>query len=108
MIADHVLARKEPYQDCGANNVTSRDRRRGQRRLVRRLEQLGDQVSLRPASTATVVIFSEPYLSHPCDLPPPRGAHVDATQPRHRVDTPSSSIPVIQALLQITRVVEQL
>jgi transposase len=84
VIADHVLARQEPYQDCGADDVTSRDRRRVQRRLVRRLEQPGDQVSLRPASTAMVAIFSEPYLSHPCDLPPPRRTRVDATQPRHR------------------------
>jgi hypothetical protein len=67
-------ARQEPYQDCGAYDVTSRDRRRVQRRLVRRLEQPGDQVSLRAASTAMVAIFSEPYLSHPCDLPPPRRA----------------------------------
>jgi hypothetical protein len=55
-----------------------------QRRLVRRLEQPSYQVSPQLALTATASIFSEQHLSHPCDLPHPRGAHVDATQPRHR------------------------
>ena len=52
MIAYHVLTRKEPYQDLDANYFDPRDRQAVQRQLVRRLEQLGSQVNLRPASTA--------------------------------------------------------
>jgi transposase len=59
VIAYHVLTRKEPDRDLGTNDFDLRDRQAVQRRLVRRLEQLGYQVSLQPASTALVQEFSE-------------------------------------------------
>ncbi len=46
----HVLARKEPYQDLGANYFDERDRQAVQRRLVRRLEQLGYRGDLQPSN----------------------------------------------------------
>jgi hypothetical protein len=72
VIAYHGLTRKEPYQDLGAAV---------QRRLAPRLEQLGYEVSLQPASTATASICSEEYPSHPCDPPHPRGMSVDTAHP---------------------------
>jgi transposase len=55
----HILSRKEPYQDLGANYFDERDRQAVQRRLVRRLEQLGYQVTIQPAPTPTEASFSE-------------------------------------------------
>lgn len=52
VIAYHVLTRREPYQDLGANYFDERDRQTVERRLVRRLEQLGYEVKLRPAEAA--------------------------------------------------------
>ena len=52
VIAYHVLARREPYQDLGANYFDERDRQAVERRLVRRLEQLGYEVKLKPAEAA--------------------------------------------------------
>lgn len=46
VIVYHVLKRGEPYQELGANYFDERDRQSVERRLVRRLEQLGYQVSL--------------------------------------------------------------
>jgi transposase len=46
VIAYHVLKRGEPYQDLGANYFDERDQKNVQRRLVRRLEQLGYKVNL--------------------------------------------------------------
>jgi transposase len=59
VIASHVLTRKEPNQDWCANDFDPRDRQEMQRRLVRRLEQLGYQMSPQPTSTATASICSE-------------------------------------------------
>ena len=42
----HVLVRKQPYQDVGAASFDTRDQRRVEHRLVRRLEQRGYRVSL--------------------------------------------------------------
>jgi hypothetical protein len=56
-----------------------------QRRLVRRLEQLGYQMSLQLTLTATASIFSEQYLSYPYYPPHPYGAQVDTTHPLHRL-----------------------
>jgi Transposase IS116/IS110/IS902 family len=81
VIAYHGLTRKEPYQDLGANDFDLRDRQAVQRRLAHRLEQLGYEVSLQPASTATASICSEEYPSHPCDPPHPRGVNVDTAHP---------------------------
>jgi transposase len=46
VIVYHVLKRGEPYQDLGANYFDERDQKNVQRRLVRRLEQLGYKVNL--------------------------------------------------------------
>jgi transposase len=59
VIIYHILSRKEPYQDLGANYFEERDRQAVQRRLVRRLEQLGYQVTIQPAPTPTEASFSE-------------------------------------------------
>jgi transposase len=59
VIIYHILSRKEPYQDLGANYFDERDRHAVQRRLVRRLEQLGYQVTIQPAPTPTEASFSE-------------------------------------------------
>ena len=49
IIAYHVLTRRQPYQDLGANYFDERNQQVVQRRLVRRLERLGYQVQLHPA-----------------------------------------------------------
>jgi hypothetical protein len=59
VIIYHILSHKEPYQDLGANYFDERDRQAVQRRLVRRLEQLGYQVTIQPAPTPTEASFSE-------------------------------------------------
>jgi transposase len=43
-----LLTRKQPYQDLGAAYFDSLEQQRVERRLVRRLERLGYQVSLQP------------------------------------------------------------
>lgn len=50
VIVYHVLKRKEPYQDLGANYFDERDKQAVERRLVRRLENLGYQVKLELAA----------------------------------------------------------
>ena len=52
VIVYHVLTRREPYQDLGVNYFDERDRQAVERRLVRRLEQLGYEVSLQPVTAA--------------------------------------------------------
>jgi transposase len=52
VITYHVLTRREPYQDLGANYFDERDRQAVERRLVRRLEQLGYEVRLKPVEAA--------------------------------------------------------
>jgi hypothetical protein len=49
VIAYHVLTRRQPYQDLGANYFDEHDQQAVQRRLVRRLERLGYTVQLQPA-----------------------------------------------------------
>lgn len=53
VIVYHVLTRHEPYQDLGVNYFDERDRQAVERRLVRRLEQLGYQVNLQPVTATT-------------------------------------------------------
>jgi transposase len=48
VIAYHLLTRKQMYQDLGFNYHDEIDRRAVQRRLVRRLEALGLEVSVQP------------------------------------------------------------
>lgn len=52
VIVYHVLTRREPYQDLGVNYFDERDRQAVERRLVRRLEQLGYQVRLEAIAAA--------------------------------------------------------
>jgi transposase len=46
----HVLTRREPYRDLGANYFDEHDRQAVERRLVRRLERLGLTVSIERAA----------------------------------------------------------
>jgi transposase len=48
VIAYHVLTRKEPYHDLGSNYFDERDRVRIEKRLTKRLERLGYNVTLEP------------------------------------------------------------
>lgn len=47
-IVYHVLSAHEPYRDLGGDYVDRRDHQAIERRLVRRLEALGYEVSLQP------------------------------------------------------------
>jgi transposase len=55
----HVLSRREPYKDLGANYFDERDRQAVQRRLIRRLEQLGYQVTVQLGAPPPDPAFSE-------------------------------------------------
>lgn len=48
----HLLDRRLPYQDLGGNYFDEVDKQAVEKRLVRRLEKLGYQVSLEPATPA--------------------------------------------------------
>jgi transposase len=48
----YVMTRHEPYQELGGSYFDERDRQAVERRLVRRLEQLGYQVSLQSTTPA--------------------------------------------------------
>ena len=50
VIAYHVLTRRGIYQELGGNYFDERERRAVERRLTRRLERLGYQVTLKPIS----------------------------------------------------------
>lgn len=54
-----LLTRREPYHDLGATYFDERDRQAVERRLVRRLEQLGKTVTLAPRVPVLEVTFSE-------------------------------------------------
>ena len=47
-IVYYVLKRQQPYRELGGNYFDERDRQAVERRLVARLENLGNQVSLKP------------------------------------------------------------
>ena len=51
VIAYHLLTRGETYQDLGVNYIDEHEKRAVQRRLVRRLEALGLEVSVQPSPT---------------------------------------------------------
>jgi transposase len=51
-IVYYVLKRQEPYRELGGNYFDERDRKAVERRLVSRLERLGNQVLLQPAAQA--------------------------------------------------------
>jgi transposase len=46
VMAYHMLSRRQPYQDLGSNYFDERERAAIARQSVRRLEQLGFQVTL--------------------------------------------------------------
>ncbi len=50
VIAYHLLIERSQYQDLGAHYFDTRDRAALERRLVRRLESLGNRVTLEPAA----------------------------------------------------------
>jgi len=50
IISYHLLTRRERYSDLGANYFDERDRNAVQRRCVKRLEKLGYEVDLKPAT----------------------------------------------------------
>jgi transposase len=52
VMAYYVLTRKEAYRELSGNYFDERDRQAVERRLVRRLERLGYQVSLQPTTPA--------------------------------------------------------
>ncbi len=52
MIIYHMITEETEYQDLGPQYFDDRDRAAVERRLVRRLEQLGYTVSLEPAQAA--------------------------------------------------------
>ena len=52
LIVYRLLDRKETYRDLGANYHDERDREATIRRLVGRLERMGQQVTLQPISAA--------------------------------------------------------
>lgn len=49
VIVYHLLTRKQPYQDLGATYFDKLEQHRVEQRLVRRLEALGNRVSLQPS-----------------------------------------------------------
>ena len=51
VIAYHIFRNQRPYQDLGADYFDRLDRKTLERRLVKRLTNLGYQVTLTPAST---------------------------------------------------------
>ena len=48
-----ILTRQQPSQELGAAYVDQRERQRVERRLVQRLERLGDEVALQPRALAS-------------------------------------------------------
>ena len=52
VIIYHLLSRQEPYQDLGADYFERQQPERIKKRLIKRLEKLGDQVSLEAVTTA--------------------------------------------------------
>jgi len=52
VIIYHVLRDQKAYSELGGNHFVERNRQATERRLVRRLEQLGYEVSVKPAAPA--------------------------------------------------------
>jgi transposase len=50
VIIYHILSKREPYRELGANYFDAQDRQRTQHRLVHRLERLGYTVTLQPTA----------------------------------------------------------
>jgi len=52
----HILTKREVYRELGANYFDEQERHHVERRLVRRLERLGYEVSLQPSPTSPVAV----------------------------------------------------
>lgn len=61
VIVDHLLTRQIDDQDLGPHSFDERDREGVKRRLVCRLEDLGDQVTVTPAPVAAETNKSVPH-----------------------------------------------
>jgi transposase len=59
VIIYHLLTEERDYQDLGAQFFDERDRQRVERRLVRRLEALGYEVTLAPYDVATPSVVAD-------------------------------------------------
>jgi hypothetical protein len=66
VMAYHVLTRREPYRELGPNYFDERDRRRVERRLVARLEQLGYNVELKQEAWQKHTV-QHPIVSQPME-----------------------------------------
>ena len=64
-MAYHVLTRQEPYRELGPNYFDEHNRRRVERRLVSRLEQLGYVVDLKREDAS--LSLTPPLLDEPTD-----------------------------------------
>jgi len=53
VIAYYIIKRKEPYRELGSNHFDESDRRAVERRLIKRLERLGNQVTVEPMAKAS-------------------------------------------------------
>jgi transposase len=53
VIIYHLLSEGKTYQELGGNFFDERDRQAVEKRLIRRLERLGYQVTLQPATLAS-------------------------------------------------------
>ena len=51
-VIDHVLSRRQPYHDLGADYLDRLEPERLTKRLVKRLERLGLKVTVEPATAA--------------------------------------------------------
>jgi len=52
VIAYYIIKRKEPYRELGGNHFDESDRRAVERRLIKRLERLGNRVTVEPMAPA--------------------------------------------------------
>jgi transposase len=52
VIVNHMLQQQKAYEELGGNSFNERQRQTTEKRLVRRLEQLGYEVSLKSAHPA--------------------------------------------------------
>ncbi|MDP9374799.1 MAG: transposase [Chloroflexota bacterium] len=55
VIVYHIFTHRQPYQDLGVTYFDQLERQRVEQRLVRRLERLGDTVSLQPPTPEPTV-----------------------------------------------------
>jgi hypothetical protein len=54
VIADHLTARKQPFRELGGDYFDQINQEKAAKRLVKRLEQLGFQVSIQQTLSSAV------------------------------------------------------